>query len=169
MNILTVENETLLLSHIPEEIEKYNDIQYCVLDYTNKDNVDYQFYPMVYLETFNFPGANLRIGNNFIKLPIDWSIVIGDKFTGDLEMIELKQLNDRAFDVFAISPISGFMPEFLPIQMIDIFPDVEWCFPKLRHGHILAIPLTQGSEPLCIFCCKDKNKIPDSLDIRQMV
>lgn len=169
MNILTVENTTTPLSHIPEEIETYNNIHYCVLDYSDKNDIDYKFYPIVILETFNYPGANVKIGNYNIKLPLDWSIIIGDKFSGDLEIIELKQINDRNFDAFILNPISGFMPDFLPIEITDIFTDVTWCAPKLRQSYILAIPLEFKDSPKCIFCCKDRSKLPDVLNITEMV
>lgn len=171
MNILTVKNKTLPLSHMPEDYKKYKNIHYCVLDYTNKEDVDYKFFPLVNnnLETFNYPGANVKIGKYNIKLPLDWSIIIGDKFSGDLEIIELKQINGREFQAFTINPISGFMPDFLSIEITDIFADISWCSVKLKQCHILAIPLDFGNKSTCIFCCKDRSKIPEVLDITSMV
>lgn len=171
MNILTVENKTLPLSHIPEDIENYNNIFYGVIDYSDKEDIDYKFFPLsqTILEIFNYPGANVSIGDFKIVLPLDWSIVIADKFSGDLEIIELKQLNDRNFDAFVLNPIDGFMPDFFSVQITDIFTDIKWCTPKLRQCHILAIPLELGDSPKCIYCCKDKSKLPDILDITSLV
>ena len=144
-------------------------LRYCVLDYSDVKNVDYMFIPMLFLESFNTPSIDLRIGNYRIQMPMDWSIIIGDKHSGELEVIELKKLNDRPFQVFAINPITGFMPEFLDIETINVFPDVKWYFPKLAFGHLLAVPLTLKEKSLCVFFCKDINRLPEVLDITQMV
>lgn len=166
MKILTVENQSFSMNNLPDEVD---DIRYCVLDYTDHNNVDYIFVPLLFLESFNKSAVDLRIGKYRLQMPSDWSVIIGDKHRGDLEVLSLKQLNDRQFDVFAMNPISGYMPEFLDIEIQNVFPDVKWYFPKLKYGHILAIPLEDGPEPICAYFLKDTNKIPDSLDIAQMV
>ena len=166
MKILTVDNKPFSMNDVPDEVD---DIRYCVLDYTDPANVDYIFIPLMFLESFNKSSVDLRIGNYRIQMPSDWSIVIGDKHSGELEVISLKQLNDREFDVFAINPISGYMPEFLDIEIMNVFPDVKWYFPKLKYGHILAVPLSGSEKSLCAYFVKDVNKIPESLDITQMV
>ena len=148
---------------------KLVDLRYCVLDYTDANNVDYMFIPLLFLESFNAPSVDLRIGKYHIQMPIDWSVVIGDKHSGELEVIELKKLNDRPFQVFSINPISGYMPQFLNITITNIFPDVKWYFPKLKYGHLLAVPLSFEEKPLCVFFVKDFNKLPEILDITQMV
>lgn len=166
MRVLTTENVTFEMNNVPDEVD---DVRYCVLDYSDQANVDYMFIPLLFLESFNAPAVDLRIGNHHVQMPMDWSIVIGDKNSGELEIMCLKQLNDRQFDAFAMNPISGYMPHFFDIEIMNVFPDVKWYFPKLKYGHLLAAPLDDSDSPLCCFFVKDTNKIPDSLDITQMV
>jgi hypothetical protein len=166
MNILTIDNKSFSMNDVPDNVE---DIRYGVLDYSDPNNVDYLFIPLLFLESFNAPAVDLRIGNYRIQMPMDWSIVIGDKNSGDLEVIELKKLNDRPFQVFGLNPIAGYMPEFLDIEIVNIFPDVKWFFPKLKYGHLLAVPLSLQSKPVCAFFVKETNRVPETLDITQMV
>ena len=86
MKVLTLENEALELDTLPEEID---DIRYSVLDYTDPNNVDYIFVPLVFLESFNAPAATVRIGNNKINVPLDWSLVISEPDIGDAEVMSL--------------------------------------------------------------------------------
>jgi hypothetical protein len=166
MHILTIDNKPFSMNNVPDNVE---DIRYCVLDYSDHNNVDYLFIPLLFLESFNSPAVDLRIGNYRIQLPIDWSIVIGDKNSGDLEVIELKKLNDRPFQLFTLNPIAGYMPEFLDIEIVNIFPDVKWFFPKLKYGHLLAVPLHSNEKAACVYVVKETNRIPEQLDITQMV
>jgi len=166
MKILTVENTSTDMNDIPDEID---DLRYCVIDYSDPNNVDYIFIPLVFLESYNSAVADIRIGKHRINIPMDWSIIIGDKNSGELEIIEIKKLNDRSFDAFTINPISGYMPQFLDIDIMNVFPDSKWYFPKLKFGHILAIPMENCEKPLCCFMVKETNRIPESLDITQLV
>ena len=54
-------------------------------------------------------------------MPLDWNVVICDKEIGDPEIIPITQLNDRGFNVFIMNPITGFMPNFLPIEIINVW------------------------------------------------
>ena len=67
MKVLTVENEAYDLDFVPDEIQ---DIRYCVLDYSDKDNADYIFVPLVFLESFSCPAAVLKIGKSRTNLSI---------------------------------------------------------------------------------------------------
>lgn len=166
IKILTVDNTVFSMNDIPDEIE---DLRYCVLDYSNVENVDYHFIPLVFLESFSTPAADLRIGKYRIQVPLDWSVVIGDKNSGDLEIISIKHINDRTFEVFCMNPINGYMPSFEDIEIMDIFPDIRWYVPQLKYGHLLLVPLNNTKSPLCAFFVKDVNKLPEILDITKMV
>jgi hypothetical protein len=166
MRILTVDNQAFNMNNLPNEIDE---LYYGVLDYTTPSQVDYKFIPLLFLESFNSPSVDLKIGQYRIQMPIEWSLVIGDKNSGELEVIELKKLNDRPFQVFGINPISGFMPDFLNIEIVNVFPDVKWYFPKLKYGHLLAVPLDDRPKPVCAFFVKETSRIPEQLDISQMV
>jgi hypothetical protein len=102
-------------------------------------------------------------------MPLDWSIVICDKHLGNMEIIELKHLNDRDFEVFVLNPINGYMPQFLDVTIQNVFPDITWNIPKLKRGHILAVPLKEGHSSPCAFFVKDVNKLPDGLDISKVL
>ena len=166
MRILTERNTTFQMNEIPEQIE--TDLRYCVLDYSNQADVDFLFPPLVFLDVFSRPAADLRIGKFRVQVPLDWSIVISDKNMGTMEVIDLKHINDRDFQAFCFNPINGYMPSFLDIDIENIFPNVSWSVPKLKNGHLLAIPLSHEEEPLCAFFVRDTNKIPESLDITKL-
>lgn len=176
MKILTNDNLPFNMDSLPNEID---DLRYCVLDYSNSNDVDYFFVPLLFVESFVSPGALIQIGNYRCQLPIDWAIVIGDKDVGDLEIIEIYKLNDRPFSAFACNPLTGYAPSFLEISMVDVYPNIKWHFPKLKFGHILAIPLGErsqwpqskrgGSNPDCCFVVRETNKLPEALDISKIV
>ena len=165
MKILTPSNEMFEMNEVPNQVD---DLRYCVLDYSNQADVDFYFIPLVFLDVFPRPAADLQIGPYRIQMPLDWSIVIADKHLGNIEIIELKHLNDRDFDSFVFNPINGYMPQFLEVTIVNVFPDVNWNIPKLKRGHILAVPLAGGPSPPCAFFVKDTNKLPDGLDISKI-
>ena len=165
MKLLLSTNETYDIDYIPTEID---DIRYCVLDYTDRHNPDYFFIPLMFLEIFNAPGAVLQIGESIVKIPIDWHVIICDDEGGDPEVIRISSLNDRGFKAFCLNPISGTIPEYHPIDIIDIIKDLKWNFPKLKNGHLLTVPHDNSPEPLCSFFVKDTTKIPDVMDISQL-
>lgn len=165
MKILTVDNECYDLEYVPEEIE---DIRYCVLDYSDKDNADYIFVPLVFLESFSSPAAVLKIGNYTTKVPLDWNLVVCDPGVGDPEILPITSLNDRGFKGFVFNPITGFIPEFIEVEIVNIYQDVKWYFPKLKYGHILAVPLEEKTNPKCLYFVKETTKLPDILSTEDL-
>lgn len=165
MRILTSENTPYELDFVPEEID---DIRYCVLDYNDKNNPDYYFMPLVFLEIFNSPAAVLQIGNNIVKMPIDWNVIICDSEIGDPEIMPITSLNDRGFTAFTFNPINGYMPDYQNIEIINVYNEVKWHFPRLKQGHILTVPLNDIPGSPCAFFVKDMTKIPEILDISHL-
>tara|TARA_X000000950_G_scaffold93038_1_gene117166 strand:+ start:132 stop:632 length:501 start_codon:yes stop_codon:yes gene_type:complete len=166
MNILTVDNNTYNLNAVPNEIE---DLQYCVLDCTNPKVLDYFYIPLIFLESFNAPAVILDIGGQTIEMPMDWSIMIGEKEMGVCEMVPLTSLNDRGFEAFVYNPFSGYTHDFKEVKIVNVFQEVKWFFPKLKNGHILTTPLTQGSKPNCIYFAKELNQIPDQIQVGDLI
>ena len=50
------------------------------------------------------------------------------------------------------------------VKIINVFQEVKWYFPKLKHGHIIAVPLSDKPNSPCVFFAKDTNQIPDQFD-----
>ena len=161
MKILTVENQSYELDFVPEEIE---DVRYGVLDYSNKNDADYFFVPLVFLEIFNAPAAVLRIGNHMVKMPLDWSLIICEPDVGEPEVVPITSLNDRGFHAFTFNPITGFLPQFQNVEITNVFQEVKWHLPKLKFGHFLAVPLGDEEGSNCAFFVKETSKVPDILD-----
>ena len=72
MKILTVDNETYDLDEIPETVD---DLRYGILDYSNQQNIDYYFIPLVFLEMkeitlllLSYNGAPLKPPVSFLFL-----------------------------------------------------------------------------------------------------
>lgn len=141
------------MSTIPDEVD---DLRFCIFDNSNPKDPDYYFIPLIFLESFNSPALVLKIGKDIIRMPVDWQILIGESDCGDLEVVPLTSINDRGFNIFCFNPLTSFMPEFRTVEVIDIYQDVKWYFPKLKPGQMLAVPLTEtGEKPLCAYFVKD--------------
>ena len=161
MRILTLENTAFEMNEIPDEVE---DLRFCVFDNSDPKDPDYFFIPLIFLESFNSPALVLKIGNNTIRMPVDWQVLIGEPDLGDLEVVPLASINDRGFSVFTFNPLTSFRPEFQPIEIVDIYQDVKWYFPKLKPGQMLAVPVTIGKEPFCAYFVKDVSRQSEVVD-----
>lgn len=154
MQILTLNNETFDLNNLPEEVD--DTMRFAVLDNSNPNEPDFYFQPLIFLESFNAPAVVLKIGNKEIQMPLDWSIVVGCRESGnDLEVIPLTSLTDRGFDCFLFNPITGYKFSFDDVEIVNIYMDIKWYFPKMRNGQLLAVPIENGKNPLCAFFVKE--------------
>lgn len=158
MKILTVDNTPYELDLVPEEID---DIRYCVLDASDESNVDYYFLPLIFLESFHAPAICLQIGQSQIQVPMDWSILICDDDYSAVEIIPLASLNNRGFKALTLNPLKGLSIKSEELAITNIYQDVKWFFPKLKNGHILAVPLENKKTPQCAFFVKEANKVCD--------
>lgn len=166
MRILTLENETFDLTELPEEID---DLRFAVLDNSNPKEPDFFFMPLIFLEGFNAPALVMKVGDTRIRMPLDWQILIGEKEFGDLEVVSLTSINDRGFNAFVFNPISNTKPEYLTIELDDVYSEVRWFFPKLKPGQMLAVPLEDGSNPRCAFFVKDITRQCEVVDISEIM
>jgi hypothetical protein len=155
-------NRSYDLNEIPDEIE---DLRFCILDNSDPKTPDYFFIPLIFLESFNSPALVLRIGEHTVKMPVDWQLLIGETDIGDLEVVPLTSINDRGFSAFCFNPIKSYRPEFHQVEIVDIYQDVKWYFPKLKAGQLLAVPLeTDTDSPLCAYFVKDISRVSEVID-----
>lgn len=166
MRILTLgensQTKSYEMTEIPDEVE---DLRFCIFDNSNPKDPDYFFIPLIFLESFNSPALVLRIGEDVIRMPVDWQILIGEPDLGDLEVVPLTSINDRGFSAFMFNPLTSFKPEFAQVEVIDIYQEVKWFFPKLKPGQMLAIPLKENSEnPMCVYFVKDISRQSEVVD-----
>ena len=146
-----------MLNNLPDQIDE--DIRFSVLDNSNSDDPDFYFIPLIFLESFSAPAIVMEIAGNEIMMPIDWHIAVGDSETNnDLEVLPLTSLNDRGFEAFVFNPMTSAKPDFMLVDIEDIYQEVKWYFPKLKSGQILAVPLETGSKPKCVYFAKEINK-----------
>lgn len=165
MRILTVENKSYDLDTVPDQVD---DIRYCVLDASDASQVDYYFLPLIFLESFHAPAICLQIGNRTLQMPMDWSILICDEDYSAVEVIPLASLNNRGFRCLTMNPMISKTLGSEEINITNIYQDVKWYFPKLKNGHILAVPLENKPNPVCAFFVKEVNKVCE-LDLGDLV
>lgn len=166
MKVLTTENFSYNLDKVPESADE---IQYCVLDTNNKNNIDFFFIPLIFMETFNAPSMVMEVGPYTVQMPIDWSVMIIEKELGQCEMVPLTSINDRGFEALVINPLTYKMTESYEIKIVNVFQDVKWYFPKLKNGHIVTVPVDNSPNPPCLFFAKDTNQIPDVIDVGSFI
>lgn len=135
-----------------------------MLDNSNNSNPDYFFIPLIFLESFTSPAAVLQIGQHRLTMPLDWCTIVGDPESSDMEVLPLTTLNDRGFKTFCFNPLSSFRPEFLEIDIVDIYQEVKWYFPKMRPGQLLCTPLNATPKPTCAYFVKEVNRQSELVD-----
>lgn len=154
MRILTLDNKCFKLDKLPDELEE--DVRFAVLDNSNPQDPDFFWIPLIFLESFSAPAVVLRINGHEVTMPVDWSMAIGCSETGnDIEVLPLTSINDRGFDAFLYNPLTGYRVEFEEFEIVNFYSDVKWYFPKMKNGQLLAVPISDGPEPLCAYFVKD--------------
>ena len=166
MNILLAENINYNINDMPDEID---DLRFCILDCSDVQNIDYFFLPLVFLESFTSPVAILNIGPYKVEMPLDWSVVICDSDTSDIEVMELTKLNDRGFEAFVFNPLSDTVSNTYEITITNVYPEVKCFFPKLKNGTILVVPLEASEKPKCALFVKEISKLPKLLELADLI
>ena len=168
MRILTLENKAFDLNDLPEEIEE--DTRFSVLDNSVPSEPDFYFIPLIFLESFNSPAIVLRIGGHEIQMPLDWSMVVGDKECGmDPEVLPLTSINERGFDAMLFNPIKGFKVEYASIEIVNIYQDVKWYFPKMKNNQLLTVPLCEGPNPPCAYFVKEISRQSEVIQLDKIL
>ncbi len=163
MYILTIDNNAFDLTSMPDTLEE--DIRFSVLDNSDVSNPDFYFMPMIFLESFNAPAMVLNIGGHEVTMPIDWSIAVGDSQCGsEVEVIPLTSLNDRGFEAFVFNPLSSFKHTYAPIEIVNVYYDIKWFFPKMKNNHLLTVPIHQGEKPHCVYFAKEVSRQSEIID-----
>jgi hypothetical protein len=162
MQILTLDNKIYHLNDLPDEIEE--DLRFSVMDNSDPQNPDYFYIPLIFLESFTAPAAVLKIGPYTVNMPLDWCTIVGDPEGPDMEIIPLTSLNDRGFRTFIFNPLSSFRPEFYDIDIIDVYQDVKWYFPKMKPGQLLCTPLNNEVKPPCAYFVKEVSRQSELVD-----
>lgn len=168
MRILTTDNSCIDLNTLPETLEE--DVRFSVLDNSDVTYPDFFFEPLMFLETFNSPAAVLSIGGTEVIIPLNWKISIGDSDTGnDLEVLPITSVYKRQFEAFSYNPINGFRPHFNKIELVNIFNDIKWFFPKMKNNQLLSFPLTTNNSPLCIFITSEISKTSEKINFTELL
>ena len=108
----------------------------------------------------------LNIGGNEIQMPMDWSIAIcDDDCHSDVEIVPLTSLNNRGFKTPVFNPMDNKIPKIEEVFITNIYQEVKWFFPKLKHGHLLVTPIENRKVPKSVLFVKEANKIPDPLHL----
>jgi hypothetical protein len=162
MQILTLDNKIFHLNDLPDELEE--DLRFAVLDNSDPQNPDHFFIPLIFLESFTAPAAVLQVGPYTVNMPLDWCTIVGDPEGPDMEVMPLTSLNDRGFRTFSFNPLGSFRPEFFDIDIIDVYQDVKWYFPKMKPGQLLCTPLSNEKNPPCIYFVKEVSRQSELVD-----
>lgn len=168
MQILTLDNVPYDLNNLPEEVDE--NMRFAVLDNSDSQNPDFFFMPLIFLESFNSPAMVLKIGENEVTMPIDWSIAVGDSTSAcDIEILPLTSLNDRGFEAFCFNPLSSFKVDFLKIEIVNFYNDVKWYFPKMKNGQLLSVPLGNKPKPPCAYFVKEISRQSEIIDLSKIL
>jgi hypothetical protein len=168
MKILTLDTIGFDLNNLPDEVD--DSMRFSVLDNSDPSNPDFFFIPLIFLESFNAPAMVLKIGDEEISMPIDWSIAVGDSSSSsEIEILPLTSLNDRGFEAFCFNPLSSFRIEFKPIEIVNFYNDVKWYFPKMKNGQLLSVPISEKQKPNCCYFVKEISRQSELIDLSKIL
>jgi hypothetical protein len=84
-------------------------------------------------------------------------------------VLPLTSINERGFDALVFNPIKGFRAEFMPIEIVNIYQDVRWYFPKMKNGQLLTVPLSEEVNPPCVFFVKEVSRQSEVLQLHKLI
>lgn len=160
MLVLTPENTAFQVDQVVDVIPKE---MYCVLDLSNIDDSDYYFHKILHVVSFSSMGAELKIGDNRVVVPLNWQILLGEEDSGMMEVSTIENLlNIKDPKAFVYNPVKSMYPRFEPVQVVNLFTlTTRWQMPILQKKNLLVVPLRSGSNPPCAMFADENDKIGD--------
>lgn len=140
---------------------------YSVLKCKDKDNTDFFYELMPYIEEFTSCKIEVQIGERYnIQVPFQWSILCSD---GDvLESMAFPDFFGRQFSAFCMNPIDGGSPLYMNIELGEIVDSVSWTSPVVSDKEFLVVPvgydnMRPNKGPICVMLT------PHKIDIKRSV
>lgn len=139
---------------------------FSVLRFKDQKNPDFYFEELTYIEEFTSYTMKIEIGPYPIFVPVHWSILCSD--LEYIQTIPLCDISGRQFQAFSMNPIDGFIPQYPPIRIVEIFPNTTWSCPPVHDKDMLVVPIGYDSMgvdkgPLCVILSPHKIDINRSL------
>ena len=63
--------------------------------------------------------------------------------------------------------MSGYSADFLPVEVMDVYNEVQWYNPKLKNGQYLAVPINDKENPDVVYFIKDVSRNSQVVDYNQ--
>lgn len=172
MKFLTEENTTLDTDLIGNRVEKQ--LYFMTLDFSRPKSPDYLAKPLNGINEYNDAAAEITIGDFELILPLKWHILVCD--AGVVEYVPLKRLSGKGMKAFCLNPISGYMPSFLEVRILDSHRTASWSCPIFDKDNLLVIPV--GKErtvdgdlrdyPTCIMAGEPGCRVPDLVELANL-
>lgn len=159
MKILTPENVPYDMNTIggyaPDQF-------YCSLDLSSLEESDYYFHDLMSVISFSSVLVELDIGGNIIEVPLNSQILIGDEDTGMMEMSSIEDLMTIKEPLaYSLNPIKSLYPRYIPVKINRCYQSTptKWQMPSLNRKNLLAVPIENKKNPLCIFLADENERI----------
>lgn len=181
MKALGSDNLPFDLNQVSYDI--HDKLNFCVLDCSLEENIDFYFKNFIVYQEFEYPAAELKIGKYTIEVPLNWRILTSDPTCGDLELIDVDELVNFDYNVLVLNPYKSYTPNYFPVKINNAYnTNIKWFVPKLQRKNILAIPLGIDKEwpdfhnglkgedirkkfPECIFMSDDTETMKDIINL----
>ena len=168
MNILEIENKCLDLGGDTVDFNK--EIWFSILDYSDKNNPDFIFNRLVFIEEFDSTAIVVVINGTKINIPYNWHIAIGCSDNGGpLEIIPVSSIQSQEFDIFVYNPLTSFRHEYLQGVQIGYTTVLDWVTPRIGDGQMITVPIESCDNPRCIFISPFCDESHDQIDIWKLL
>jgi hypothetical protein len=57
----------------------------------------------------------------------------------------------------------------MPIEIVNIYQDVRWYFPKMKNGQLLTVPLSDEENPPCVFFVKEISRQSEIIHLDKVI
>jgi hypothetical protein len=57
----------------------------------------------------------------------------------------------------------------MPIEILNIYQDVRWYFPKMKNGQLLSVPLHDGDNPPCAYFVKEVSRQSEVIQLHKIL
>lgn len=179
MNILLPDNEPFNLN---QPSNKLIDNKMCVLDYSDKEDIDFFFKKITTFISYRYPTVDLLIGKKYrLTLPLNWRIMVTNDYDYVCRLIPVEELLHFDNQIPVFNPLHIGIPKIMDVEITNINPThIEHFVPKLPKKNILIMPIGNYNTwetytidnignrtyyPECIFACDDIDGSKCELDL----